>query len=100
MYKLELAVEDDVVVLRLVEPVVRTNIIYINGYNCSTLPDGQILTEETFESKAWKAMVQFAARYPLGTEPQWDAFIDKHTAMQISEEKKAYAQYAKLRNKN
>lgn len=37
------------------------------------------------DSKAWRAVVEFAKRFPTGFEPEWDSFVIKHTAMQKKE---------------
>lgn len=37
------------------------------------------------QTKSWRSMLSFSERFPKGTEPEWDAFIVKHTAMQSRE---------------
>ncbi len=34
------------------------------------------------ETRSWKAMLEFKKRFPVGNEPEWDAFLVKHSRMQ------------------
>ena len=58
-----------------------------NGYLVTRTAAAAVRVEEdpTRLTKSWAAMLDFAARYPTGREPQWDAFIVRHTRMQLAE---------------
>jgi hypothetical protein len=45
------------------------------------------------DSRAWKMMQEFTARYPRGDECQWDAFLVRHAAQQDRDFAKALAAY-------
>ena len=58
----------------------------INGFEINRI-DGMIFSEEVCgeQTKSCRAMVEFAMRFPIGNEVEWDSFVIKHTAMQKKE---------------
>lgn len=56
----------------------------IDGYDIRASGD-LIYICEVGETRSWRAMVEFSNRFPTGFEPEWEGFINKHTAMQNAE---------------
>lgn len=57
-----------------------------NGYLVTrTAAAVRVEEDPTRLTKSWAAMLDFAARYPTGHEPQLDVFVVRHTRMQLAE---------------
>jgi hypothetical protein len=58
----------------------------IGGYEITRTSTGLLVEEVCGEqTKSCRVMLEFCDRFPVGDEPQWDAFVVKHTAMQRKE---------------
>ena len=68
----------------------RTNGIEVEAIGQKKIIAREILSEKT---PSWAAMLEFCKRHPTGHEPEWDAFVKRHTAMQRRESDSALRQY-------
>ena len=67
-----------------------------NGIEVSySAADDLLKVVEVGVTKSWKAMLSFAERFPLGSEPEWTQFVIKHAKMQDEEMQSALASAAR-----
>ena len=66
----------------------------VGGY-VFTEKDGLLCVEPdpAVVNPSWKAMLDFAARFPRGDEPEWVRFIDRNTRQQTAEREAATREY-------
>lgn len=66
-------------------------VFYDNNYNICGMAECS-----GHETRSWKAMLEFKKRFPTGNEPEWDAFLVKHSRMQGEDFDRAMHKFMKM----